>query len=403
MGRADAVFAAAVLLAGCGGATRPQPQPGPSPAPSATVTATPTPPPPTPSERIETLLNRRADALAAGRIRTFASTSVRVEQGDDLGAARTAAHLGLRSVHYEFDRVDVHGRHADIRARLAYGVRGVTGDFGETRTLQTVRTAHGWRVRRSGGVRLADPWTLGAYRRIDTPHFVIWTPPDLTAPEATLEAGYTRMRDLIRQGRLRRRYLVIVARDPADARRLTGSIGGLEGVTAVTASIVHLTGDERRVNEVGALRFIIVADTFADQTSDGQQQVVIHELAHAILTPLTSGRVPSWLREGIAEYVSEDYRLQEAQFYRSGGEAPTLAALAAPDAIGRLEGTTQSAAYAVSAATAYEIAQRFGRDKLIKLYLVYNDPSLKGRTGDPKLTERAVRRVLGVSMADLGA
>jgi len=85
---------------------------------------------------------------------------------------------------------------------------------------------------------------------------------------------------------------------------------------------------------------------------------------------------------------------------RVSRRALTLTGLSAPGAIGRLGGEGQSAAYAYSSAAAFYIVERFGRRKLLRLYDAFNDPSLDRETGIP-LTAQAVRRTLGVSLAEL--
>ena len=80
--------------------------------------------------------------------------------------------------------------------------------------------------------------------------------------------------------------------------------------------------------------------------------------------------------------------------------ALTLAGLSRPDAIGRLGGDGQTAAYAYSSAAAFYIAERFGRTRYFALYDAFNAESLDGPSGSV-LTDRAVRRALGISLPAL--
>jgi hypothetical protein len=381
-------IAAAVALAGCGGG-KADPDP---PAPT---------PPPTNAQQLEDLLDRRAGALSQGRPRALAETSVAGHTAAQRRSARVASRLGLRDLRYAIDGADIGRRRARLRVRLTYGVRGVEGSFGVPRTLTAKRTRKGWRLDGGPGARNVDPWDLAAYRRVQTPHFVVWAPPGAQVPEAALEAGYARMQEVLRRARLRDRYLVLIARDAEDAHRLTQHITGLESLTALTDTQVSVKGPALRVDAIKSQRLILVESRFGAGTLDEQREIVTHELTHAALAPQTSGRVPSWLVEGLAEYVSEDDRREEADYYRSVGLAPTLGSLSAPDMIGRLGGDLQSAAYAEASAAAYNIALRHGRDKLMELYLVFNDPKLRGKRGDPRMVRRAVRRVLGISLEDL--
>ena len=131
-----------------------------------------------------------------------------------------------------------------------------------------------------------------------------------------------------------------------------------------------------------------------------------HELTHAGLAGVTSGRTPAWLLEGMALYVSEDRRAGEAAELvvnatsAAARRALTLAGLSRPDAIARLHGDPQAAAYAYASAAAFYIVGRFGRKRYLELYDAFNDEDLTGRTGT-ELTSRAVERTLGRSLSRL--
>ena len=119
--------------------------------------------------------------------------------------------------------------------------------------------------------------------------------------------------------------------------------------------------------------------------------MVTHELTHAALTGSTSGRTPAWLTEGIALYVSGDRRAAPPD--------ADLAALSRPDAIARLTGEAQAGAYSASSAAAFTIADRFGTERLLDLYEAFNDPKLRR----PRIVDRALRRELGITLAELEA
>jgi hypothetical protein len=354
------VLAAVLALAGCGGKHGPGPQPGPAP--------TGTPRPPTDRELIGDLLARRAHRLPAGR----------------------AAHLGLRRPHYAVVRITLHRRRARIRARLSYRVRGVRGDFGTPRTLMVRKRHRHWRFDRALGGRDADPWEVDDYVRQGLPHFVVFTPRDIPVPTDVLEAGYGRLRDALRNSHLRRRYLVVVARDAEHARRLTRRIAGVENLTALTDT--QLGAGKR----IAAQRLIVVWSAFANTSYDDQVTVVTHELTHAVLAPFVTGRTPAWLIEGVALYVSGDDRRAE---YAALPAVPTLAALSTPDAIAQLTGETQRAAYATSSAAAFVIAERYGRGALLDLYRAF--ASAGPQRGSAAFADRVLRRVLGTGLEPL--
>ena len=116
-------------------------------------------------------------------------------------------------------------------------------------------------------------------------------------------------------------------------------------------------GEAERVTRVSSQRLLVVWPAFAPLDADGRRRVVAHELTHASLAGVTSGRTPSWLVEGIALYVSGDRRTASTADLvrgetsgttaRAARRALTLTGLSRPDAIGRLGGDGQSAAYAL--------------------------------------------------------
>ena len=66
----------------------------------------------------------------------------------------------------------------------------------------------------------------------------------------------------------------------------------------------------------------------------------------------------------------------------------------------RLHGAGQEAAYAYASAAGFYLVGRFGRERFLELYDVFNREDLLGKPG-VEVTDRAVRRTLGVSLARL--
>ncbi|MDP9384542.1 MAG: basic secretory family protein, partial [Actinomycetota bacterium] len=198
--------------------------------------------------------------------------------------------------------------------------------------------------------------------------------------------------------------LVVVARRARDARALTSDIRGVGSLAAITDSRVRELGPAKRAVEVISQRLLVVWPVFRGADAEARTRVVTHELTHAALAGVTSGRTPGWLVEGIALYVSDDRRTAEAaQALQTAVPAarPSLARLGDPDSIARTSGESQSRAYAYSSAAAHYIAERFGERGLLRFYEAFNDESIRGRPGEPRTTDRVARKTLGIPLRRL--
>jgi hypothetical protein len=297
-----------------------------------------------------------------------------------------------------------------VRVRSGYAVEGIRGRFDAERTLRAVKTDGGWRIRAESSRRRRHPWEVARFTAVRLPHFTVLAPATLAAVglDEALEGGYERMREILVSGRLRRRYLVVVAGDSRQARQMTSGVRGVATLAAISDTGVREAGEAERVIRVASQRLLVVWPAFAPLDAEARGRVVAHELTHAALAGQTSGRTPSWLVEGIALYVSGDRRVAEAaqlvgdQVLNSSeaGRSLTLTGLSRPDAIARLGGEGQTAAYAYSSAAAFYVTARFGRERFLDLYDAFNEDSLEGEPG-AELTDRAVRRTLGVSLMKL--
>jgi hypothetical protein len=382
---AAAAVTAVALLTACGNG-------GSSPTPTPRD-ASPAQRPPSDEQLIEDVLGDRAEALEAGDSRAFLATATRAQRRDDRAAIMAAAALPLRDVDLDAGSIDVSGAQARAKVMVRYGIEGVRGTFQSTRRVMFAKRAGRWRVAHVAGGRGRPPWEVGRFTVRRTPHFVVLVPPGAAAGAllTVLESGYAAMRERLQTGRLRRRYLVIAAADPAQARALTSQIRGLESLAAISDATINEKGDARAVSEVVSLRLLVVYSAFKGLGAEGQRRITAHELTHAALAGSTSGRTPAWLVEGVAMYVSGD---------RRPAAGTDLADLSQPTAIARRTGARQAEAYAASSAAAFAIVDRFGARKLLDLYDAFNDPDLRGEPG-PKLVDRALQRELGINLSDL--
>ncbi|HEX5620803.1 MAG TPA: hypothetical protein VFX51_20445 [Solirubrobacteraceae bacterium] len=382
-------MAATCVLAGCGGGGGGSPTPGASGPPARA-----TPEPPSDEQLVEDVLTDRADALQDGDRRAFLMTATRARRRADRAAIAAAAALPLRDVDLDAGSIDVTGRRARAQVMVRYGIDGVRGTFQSTRRVGFVKAGGRWRVASVRGERGRPPWEVGRFAVRRSPHFVVLAPADAAAGDllTVLESGYAAMRERLQLGKLRRRYLVIAAADPGQARALTSQIRGLASLAAISDATINERGPARAVSNVVALRLLVVYSAFAGLGAEGQRRTIAHELTHAALAGQTSGRTPSWLVEGVAMYVSGDRRVAPP------GE--DLGPLSRPAAIAKLTGDAQARAYAASSAAAFTIVDRFGAQKLLDLYDAFNDPDLRGAAGR-RLTDRALQRELGIGLADL--
>lgn len=376
--------AALVVFAGCGGGG------GPAPGPSETPGTPAERPEPSDRQEIADLFEARAAALEARNPRAYAATGRR----RDREHVRRARRLRLRDVTLVPTDIRVAGDRARVRVESGYRIAGVRGTFEADYRARVARTRDGWRIVRAGGARGRPPWEVDDFRERRSEHFVLLAPPEVPVDElvVALEDGYTTMSDLLSSGRLRRRYLVVVAAGAEQARALTTAIRGVETLAALSDASVVQGGSAEEITRVVSVRLVVVWPPFSALDAEGRIRVVTHELTHAALAGSTSGRTPSWLSEGAALYVSGDRR--------PAPPGADLAALSRPDAIARLTGEAQATAYDASSAAAFAIADRLGTDRLLDLYDAFNDPRLRGRPG-PRLVNRALRRTLGITLADL--
>jgi hypothetical protein len=406
-----ALLTAVLCAAGCGGAKGPPASPTPTPTPSERTAGAR---PPSDADQLRELLDRRAAALQRGEPSAYAGTATGAQRVRDRRAARRARPLHLRGVTLSLERSDVAGDTARLRVRTRYALRGITGRFEAVRDVTARRTAGGWRVLRDTSARERHPWEVAAFRARRSRHFVILESRPAPGVAAAFETGYARIRRALPSAMLRRRYLVVAAADRAMAKALTRGIRGVETLAAIADAAVHESGPARRVTEVVSQRVVVVWPSFAPLAAADRERLAAHELTHAALAPQTSGRTPAWLLEGMALWTSGDRRSGDAAQLRAGRQVAgassaqvaaarrvlSLRRLARPDAIGRLSGLRQAAAYAYASAAAFHVAERYGRRRLLALYDAFNDERLAGRAG-AALDDRAVRRVLGISLARL--
>jgi hypothetical protein len=248
------------------------------------------------------------------------------------------------------------------------------------------------------------PWEVAPFEVTRAPHVVLLTPPGVDpAPlRDGLVQAYREIRRDLPARDLPRSVLAIGARDAAQTERLAGRIAGAI-VALANVRVVYGPGPALAVRRVLAQRMIVVVSRWSTLPSDERQATLVHEMTHTALNPDTSGRTPPWLVEGAAMYVAGEDRAEEARLRAAGaGPSVELRRLCKPDSIFRMNAREQGAAYAASSGAAAAIVARSGTKGLFRLYDAFNDSKLDGRTC-AAMTDRVMRRTIGMSLAELDA
>lgn len=193
----------------------------------------------------------------------------------------------------------------------------------------------------------------------------------------------------------------LLGRDPADAR-------ALRSVSAVT------DGPLRPGQTAGADRVVVVPEAWASLTERGRQVVTTHELTHVVVRATTTGPVPLWLSEGVAELVAyREVRLPERvvvapalQSLQTGAAASRGLALP-PDTDFSPGAARYRAAYGWSLLAVRQIVADHGQAGLVRFYrAVAGTPASTGGTTSeaaraPQSLDDALASVLGTDQAEL--
>jgi hypothetical protein len=399
--RVCAAALAALVVAGCGGGggdggTRA------TPTPTATTVSSGAEEPRDDAGEIGALLRDRATRLERGA--SLAGTSVGPQRARDRRAARRSRALSLEQVRFVPAQVQTAGDRARLQVLLSYRVRGMKRPFRTPRKVALRRGGNGWRVTSDRPRREPLPWEVAPFKAHRTRHVVLLAPrgTDTGPLRAGLEWAYREIRRDLPSRDLPPSVLVIAAADARQAEQLTGRIAA--GIIAISnVSVEWGPPPAAQVERVLAQRLIVVVDRWRRQDETARHSTLVHEMTHTALDPDTSARTPPWLVEGVAMYVSNDDRRDEARARAAGLAASTrLRALCKPNSIFRLRGDAQGAAYAVASAAAEEIVERRGNRGLFRLYDAFNDSTIPGRPG-ARTTDRVLRRTLDISLAQLDA
>ena len=104
---------------------------------------------------------------------------------------------------------------------------------------------------------------------------------------------------------------------------------------------------------------------------DALARLISHEFAHALIHQLTSGNIPVWLNEGLAQYVEPDNKISANEKERiktalNGNSLPTFSSLSKPF-VEINDAETVRLYYALSKTFVYFIVSRYGEYSLRRL------------------------------------
>jgi hypothetical protein len=410
---------ATAVIAGCGDSASSTPAPTTK---KVAKTDTKTKPetekqqPPGDTEQLDTLLADRGAAIEQGDRADFLATSTGSQATKDKRQIVAAKALPLTSVKLEAKGTEVSGDRATMRVEMSYSFDNIDTFYYKTSRMTAHKTPQGWKVsndRPSAGA--LAPWEYKTYKARTSTHFLALAPKSMKVGSlmTDLEKGYNRMKRGLPGVNAPKRVLVIVARTNADTMALTKDLKTLNSLTAVAENQYSTTGSAKRIDHTWGQRVFVLWPTYGNRTADERRTVITHELVHTALASRTSARTPPWLTEGIAMYVSGDNRSGDAGALISGRgvlkdsskqgavkHAMSLTRLSNPRALDNMSPVSLSFAYSYASAAAFAIGAKQGRKGLLRLLSAYDSEKVKGKPGR-KLTDRAVRRALHMSLSSL--
>jgi hypothetical protein len=246
-----------------------------------------------------------------------------------------------------------------------------------------------------GKQRDAKLWDLGSVRVLTGEHTLVLYHPGNEAiarqAQEETDAAYPRLESTLPGTRLPRVPIEIFDDKaqidqafPGQWQEWTGGASRILGSAAEQGGEIIIEGD---------------LYNSTNSTNPGYNRTMVaHELTHVALFPLTGGRTPPFLIEGLADYVAgeDTVVLLKDQLRRGGSYSPTLRDLYQPSGFSILL-NTESATLAyeeADTAVAY-LEQRYGNTKVLELLKEFISPDES--LSQDQLVDDAWQRVLGAS------
>lgn len=222
-----------------------------------------------------------------------------------------------------------------------------------------------------GHVSATDLWDYGPVRVVRRPSVLVLGPPEEIATMATVAAEITAAIPRVTAvwGHWRHKVVALVPATQDELGKIDGDTGDLDHIAALTSAEIQTV--DGAPAPVGSRVSINPANW--DRLSElGRRVVITHELTHVASRADTGYRMPTWLVEGLADYVG----------FRDTGVPPTVAAeelareVQDGDVPRRLPPNREFNGGSSQLSVAYEgawmacryIAERYGEQTLVRFY-----------------------------------
>lgn len=244
-----------------------------------------------------------------------------------------------------------------------------------------------------GLVSATAPWDAGPLSAQPTEHFLV-----IAAPAQAARARH--LGDLAEQAMVRfarswslpwsQRVPLIVPSDAEQARALLQASNDVGRYSAFVAF-----GSERDGSgtwRTTAPRMYAQDANLAGQSDAQQVDTIVHELTHAAASVVTGPFTPTWLQEGLAEWV---------RLGRPGAVAPPTSRVELPEAAAFAGGDLRRS-YGLATSAVAALSASYGADAPLRLLVELGARRLQA--GSPAaILDGALRSVIGVGVTDFVA
>ncbi len=367
---------------------------------------------------LSAVLRERATAIRARDRRRFVSTLDTTTSGfgaRQLEVFASMSVLGFGSFAYgppepapalSDDRAAAVGPDAVVvRVRGRYTLAGYDRSDREFETYLTfVHRAGGWRIADdTDGDTQPQLWDLPGLRAVRSTTTLVAG----NAPETTMRAYLALGEKAVRRvGRVWPRpwgdRLVLVA--PATRAQMAVQLGQEADTVGQVAAVTD--GSAGVDGQMGSDRIVVNPEAFGRLRTEGRQVVIAHEATHVAVRRTTSAPVPTWLSEGLADYVgygavdvSRSVVARQLLSRVRRGQGPTELPGAAAFDPGQ---STIAPSYNAAYLAVGRLVDRFGEARVAALYVSAATRRRPALEEDVQLA-RAFRTVLGTTVSAVTA